>query len=173
VCGEDEGLLHELVSLLSYRNGAEDFLESPPLALAIQLIPGYQPASGSMIGREVSHYRIIEELGAGGMGVVYKAQDTTLGRFVALKFFHPAFGSNLELIEHEARASSALDHPNICTVYEVNRHEGTPFIAMQFLAGDTQACSRRKAASSEADYRSRRSNRGCFECGALGRYCAS
>lgn len=137
VCGEDEGLRHELESLLSYCHGAEDFLESPPSALAIRLLPGYQPASSSMIGREISHYRIIEELGAGGMGVVYKAQDTTLGRFVALKFFHPAFGSNLESIEHEARASSALDHPNICTVYEVNRHEGTPFIAMQFLAGQT------------------------------------
>ena len=136
-CGDDAALRSEVESLLSSNNEAEEFIDAPAYEFAADLLMG---GSAIKTGQKLSSYEVLSVLGRGGMGEVYLAEDTRLGRKVALKILPSSFTNDPERLrrfEREARAASALNHPNILTIYEVDSVDGRPFIATEYVEGET------------------------------------
>jgi serine/threonine protein kinase len=141
-CAGDEALRREVKALLTAHEEAGSFIENPAFKVEAQALAGEQARqkANSIVGQIIAHYRIIEPLGSGGMGDVYLAQDMTLGRQVALKLLPARFTGDAELLrrfEQEARAASALNHPNILTIYEIGYADSVRYIATEFIAGVT------------------------------------
>src|SRR5215813_7012045 len=136
-CAGDDALRREVESLLRCDARAEHFIESSALEVAAQLRA--EERAQSMIGQQLGHYKIHSLLGAGGMGVVYRARDERLRRDVAIKVLPTSFAHDVERLrrfEQEAHATSALNHPNILTIYDIGAHEGAPFIVAELLEGE-------------------------------------
>src|SRR5215470_2600994 len=141
-CGGNEQLRRQVEALLAADEKAGSFIENPALEMEALALADDQAKRGanSIMGQAIAHYRIIELLGAGGMGEVYLAQDIKLGRQVALKLLPAHFTEDVERLrrfEQEARAASALSHPNILTIYEIGETEALHYIAMEFIDGLT------------------------------------
>src|ERR1043166_1515326 len=138
-CGEDKDLLRELETLLAIKSSSNNFFEKPPLSLAAEMFAQREKQT-NLEGKEITHYKIIRLLGAGGMGQVYLAEDTKLHRRIALKILTAQFETDVERINRfkkEARAVSALNHPNIITIYSIEETAAGNFIATEFIDGQT------------------------------------
>jgi len=137
-CAGDDALQREIESLLGFQEKAEQFIEAPALDIAARKT--VEDQVNSMIGRQFGSYRILLQLGAGGMGEVYQAEDTSLDRKVAIKFIRAGSTADAQArkrLIREAQAAARLEHPNICAIYEVGQHENVSFIVMQYVEGET------------------------------------